>query len=196
MTEIVFTRTDGRVGQLTLRPVSPVGDAPMLHAWLMQPKSAYWLMQDATLGDVEREQRDIARSPSRKAFVGLRDDTPTFLVETYDPARSELVAVYTPQPGDVGMHFLVAPTDAPTHGFTDAVMVTIMELLFAEAATHRVVVEPDADNAAVQARNAAVGFEVVDRVRLSDKEALLSTCTRRQYRAARPEQPHRDEAPR
>lgn len=80
------------------------------------------------------------------------------------------------------------------HGFADAVMVTIVELLFAETATRRVVVEPDVADAAMQGCNAAVGFQVVGRVRLSDQEVLLSTCTRHQYRAARPEQADDDRA--
>ena len=48
---------------------------------------------------------------------------------------------YEPQPGDVGMHFLVAPTDRPVHGFTRAVITAVMAHLFANPATARVVVE-------------------------------------------------------
>jgi RimJ/RimL family protein N-acetyltransferase len=47
------------------------------------------------------------------------------------------------------------------------------------------VVEPDVRNTAVQRLNAAVGFVPVRVVRKPEKDALLSTCTREQFEAAR-----------
>ena len=48
------------------------------------------------------------------------------------------------------------------------------------------VVEPDVRNEAVHALNADVGFVPAERVRLDEKEALLSFCTRADWeRAAR-----------
>ena len=79
-------------------------------------------------------------------------------MERYDPRHVELVGLYDPEPGDVGMHFLFAPTDTPVHGFTRAVITTVMARLFADPATRRVVVEPDVRNTAVHALNEAVGF--------------------------------------
>ena len=84
----------------------------------------------------------------------------------------------------MGMHFLCAPADTPVHGFTRAVITTVMAWLFADPATRRVVVEPDVRNTAVHALNAAVGFTVVGPIRKPEKEALLSVCTRDQFRAA------------
>ena len=107
-----------------------------------------------------------------------------FLAERYDPAHVELAGLYDPEPGDVGMHFLCAPADTPVHGFTRAVITTVMAWLFADPATRRVVVEPDVRNTAVHALNAAVGFTVVGPIRKPEKEALLSVCTRDQFRAA------------
>jgi len=60
----------------------------------------------------------------------------------------------------------------------------VMAWLFADPATRRVVVEPDVRNTAVHALNAAVGFTVVGPIRKPEKEALLSVCTRDQFRAA------------
>ena len=82
------------------------------------------------------------------------------------------------------MHFLVAPTDEPVHGFSHAVIERVMELLFTDPGTRRVVVEPDVGNEAVHRLNEAVGFEPARRVRLPHKEALLSFCTRERFEAA------------
>ena len=171
--------------RFSFRPVDPRADAALLHTWVTHPKAAFWLMGDASRYDVERAYADIAQAPYQDAFVGLYDGTPVCLMERYDPARVELTGLYDPQPGDIGMHFLVAPAGRPVHGFTRAVIAAVMTELFADPAVHRVVVEPDVRNAAVHALNASVGFETVRRITKPEKVALLSTCTREAFEATR-----------
>ncbi|UQA96228.1 GNAT family N-acetyltransferase [Streptomyces halobius] len=184
MTAPLFTRTDPALGEFSLRPVVPSADAPLLHSWVTHPKAVFWLMQGHDLAAVEKEFARMAADPFHDAFIGLHNGTPAFLMERYDPAHRELAGIHAAEPGDVGMHFLAAPTDTPLHGFTLAVLTTVMEMLFDDPATRRVVVEPDARNTAVHALNKAVGFEVRDTVSLPSKDAYLSTCTRDQFLAA------------
>lgn len=183
MTDQVFTRTDARLGRFALRPVVP-GDAPLLHKWLTHPKAEFWKMQQCSLADVAEQFRVIGATPWHDAYFGLHEGAPAFLMERYAPAHDPVGRAYEVAPGDVGMHLLVAPTNTPVHGFTRAVISTVMEMLFADGGVRRVVVEPDVRNTAVHALNAAVGFRVVGTVRLPDKEALLSFCTRADFTAA------------
>ncbi|KAB1946318.1 acetyltransferase [Micromonospora sp. ALFpr18c] len=180
----VFTRLDERLGEFALRPLDPDADAALLHTWVTHPKASFWMMQDADEAQVTEEYRRIAEHPHHDAYLGLWRGSPAFLAERYDPAHVELVGLYDHQPGDVGMHFLCAPVDAPVHGFTRAVIGTVVAWLFGDPATARVVVEPDVRNTAVHALNAAVGFEVVGPIVKPEKDALLSVCTRAQFQAA------------
>lgn len=180
----VHTRRDPLLGEFTLRVLDPDGDAPLLHRWVTHPKAAFWLMQDADVAQVAAEYRRIADHPHHEAYLGWHAGAPVFLAERYDPAHVELVGRYDARPGDVGMHFLCAPTETPVHGFTHAVITAVLDWLFADPATQRVVVEPDIRNTAVHALNAAVGFQVVGPVELPAKTALLSICTRAAFRAA------------
>ncbi|MFG2608390.1 GNAT family N-acetyltransferase [Streptomyces sp. NPDC048514] len=168
----------------TLRPLDPLKDAGVLHGWVTHPKAVYWMMQDARLEDVERAYMEIAADEHHHAFLGLYDGEPAFLMEKYDPAHRELVGLYEPRPGDVGMHFLVAPADTPVHGFTRGVITAVMAHLFEDPATERVVVEPDVGNRAVHALNEAVGFVPEREIRKPEKKALLSFCTREQFTKA------------
>ncbi|WP_086823374.1 GNAT family N-acetyltransferase [Streptomyces sp. NRRL B-24572] len=172
------------VQTIEIRPLDPLKDAELIHPWVTHPKAAFWMMQDAKLQDVEREYMAIAAHPHHDAFVGLVDGEPAFLMERYDPSKVELVGLYEPQPGDVGMHFLVAPTDTPVHGFTRTVITAVMTELFADPATARVVVEPDVRNKAVHALNEAVGFVASGEIQKPEKKALLSFCTRAQFETA------------
>ncbi|MFE7705152.1 GNAT family N-acetyltransferase [Streptomyces sp. NPDC057486] len=162
-----------------------MSDAELVHNWVTHPKASFWLMGDARLQDVEREYMAIAANPHHDAFIGLHNGEPAFLMERYDPAEVELKGLYEAEPGDIGMHFLVAPTDTPLHGFTHAVITTVLETLFADPSVRRVVVEPDVRNTAVHALNKAVGFEVLREIAKPEKTALLSACTREQFHAAR-----------
>ncbi|MEV6051224.1 GNAT family N-acetyltransferase [Streptomyces sp. NPDC052107] len=168
----------------TFRSVDPLRDGELLHSWVTDAKASFWMMQDAKPEDVERAYMEIAADEHHHALLGLHDGEPVFLMEKYDPAQRELAGLYEPRPGDVGMHFMVAPTDTPVHGFTRAVITAVMAHLFEDPAVQRVVVEPDVDNKAVHALNEAVGFVPEREIRKPEKQALLSFCTREQFAAA------------
>ncbi|MET7748983.1 GNAT family N-acetyltransferase [Micromonospora sp. NPDC005367] len=172
------------MGEFALRPVDPHIDAALLHRWVTHPKAVFWLMRDADVARVAEEYRRIVEHPHHDAYLGHWRGRPAFLAERYDPARVELVGRYDARPGDVGMHFLCAPADTPVHGFTRAVITTVLAWLFADPSTERVVVEPDVRNTAVHALNAAVGFEVVGAITKPEKDALLSICTRAGFHSA------------
>ncbi|MEU1021126.1 MULTISPECIES: GNAT family N-acetyltransferase [unclassified Streptomyces] len=171
-------------GDFTFRPLDPLSDAELLHGWVTHPKASFWMMQDASLPDVEREYMAIAAAEHHDAFLGLHKGVPSFLMERYDPRYVELVGLYEPLPGDVGMHFLTAPSDVRIPGFTRGVITAVMRELFADPATRRVVVEPDVRNTAVHALNETVGFRPEAVIQKPEKEALLSFCTREQFEAA------------
>ncbi|MFD8571801.1 GNAT family N-acetyltransferase [Streptomyces sp. NPDC059639] len=179
-----MSTTTRTLGRLTLRPVDPQHDAELLHRWVTDPKAAFWLMQDAKLEDVEREYMSIAAHPHHDAFLGLHDGEPAFLMERYDPRYVELAGLYEPEPGDIGMHFLTAPSETPISGFTRAVITAVMEHLLTDPSVERVVVEPDVRNTAVHALNEAVGFVPERELDKPEKKALLSFCTREQFEKA------------
>ncbi|HWM74071.1 MAG TPA: GNAT family N-acetyltransferase [Nocardioides sp.] len=163
---------------MTLEPLELARDLGRLHAWVTHPKAVYWEMQGASVQDVETEYSLIAENPHHDAWLGRVDGEPAFLAETYDPYHSELAQIPELRPGDLGMHVLVAPTDVPVPGFTRRVFREVMAHCFADPAIRRVVVEPDVRNDRIAALNKVAGFEVVRTVRLRNKEAALSFCTR------------------
>jgi siderophore synthetase component len=167
--------------RIVIEPLDLETDLTLLHAWVTHPRSVYWEMQDASLADVDSEYRLIDENPHHDAWLGRVDGTPAFLAETYDPAHSELAglpeALAELRPGDLGMHVLVAPTDAPVHGFTRAVFAAVLRHCFADDAVRRVVVEPDTRNDRIRALNREFGFRELRTITLPTKEAVLSVLT-------------------
>lgn len=169
-----------------LAPIDVDADAVLLHAWVTHPRSRYWQMLHADLEQVRREYAAIAANPHHDAWLGHVDGEPLFLVETYDPAHSPLAGLVELHAGDRGMHILVAPPrpgQPPRHGLTSIAMAAAMRACFDDPAVTRVVVEPDAGNSAIAAKNAQAGFTVLGQVRLPDKLAHFCACTRAQFRA-------------
>ncbi|QSB12806.1 acetyltransferase [Natronosporangium hydrolyticum] len=183
MTRTGYHRTSP-LGEMTIEPLDATAEAEQLHAWITHPRAVFWGMPTADIPTVQREYQRIEADPHHHAWLGRLANIPLFLAESYDPAHSELAGHYPVQAGDVGMHVLVAPPDRPRHGLTSAVMRTVMEFLFADPRHQRVVVEPDVRNTAIAAKNAAAGFVVAGEIRLSDKVARLSFCTRSDYAAS------------
>jgi len=174
------------LGPVTLEPVVPERDAPLLHTWLTDPASRYWDMGGLGVDEVLAYERRVQAAPDEQAWLGRVAGSPVFLVETYDPARVLLTDVHVARPGDVGMHLLVAPPAGPrVTGLTDAAMAATMRFCFGELGAQRVVVEPDVRNAAIAAKNAAAGFRVLREVALPGKRAALSVCTRGDFAASR-----------
>ncbi|TDW49353.1 siderophore synthetase component [Curtobacterium sp. PhB42] len=163
-------------GLLAVEPVVPERDAAVVQSWLAHPASSWWEMGDLDVDGVRDYLTGVQADPAQAAWLGRRDGEPCFLVETYDPAAVLLTDVWAAEPGDVGLHLLVAPVPAGgrVHGLTSAVMRAVVEHCRDVLGARRVVVEPDVRNTAVQAKNAEVGFRALRQVDVDGKRALLS----------------------
>lgn len=167
----------------TLEPLVPdATTVRLLHAWVSHPRSVFWQMGGAGVDEVAREYERISESADHHAWLGRVDGEPTFLAETYDPARSELADLDEVRPGDLGMHLLVAPPGGtPRPGLTRAVFGAVLRHCFADTRVRRVVVEPDVGNEAVLRLNARAGFTRVRDVDLGHKTAALSFLAREDH---------------
>lgn len=182
-------------GIVTLEPLALGGATDStdtlrtLHAWLDHPGSSYWGMQGSTPVQVERFLVDWSSGPHRRVLIVRIDDLRVGLAVFYDPAEVELDGRYPHEPGDLGMHLLVAPTRTPVPGTTAAVMGAICEAAFAipmigGSPARRMVVEPDIRNTAVHRLNARAGFREAGPVDLPDKTALLFFCSAAAFRGS------------
>lgn len=187
--------TTTRLGRITLEPVVPARDAELVQGWLAHPSASYWQMGSLSVDEVREYLAAVQGGPHEDAWLGRLDGDPVFLTETYDPAHVLLAGVHDAQPGDLGMHLLVAPPGTPRHGLTDAVMTAVMRFCLSDGGPDgagrgatRVVVEPDVGNRRIAAKNAAAGFRVLREVDLGRgahaKRAALSVATRADFAAS------------
>jgi siderophore synthetase component len=181
---VAFSRR-ASCGLVTIEPFAADPYAVCLRRWLAHPASAAWQMGGLSTDEVRAYLAAIEADPHQQAWLGRVDDEPTFFVETYDPAEVLLTEVHDAEPGDVGMHLLVAPPRGQrVHGLTSAVMASVVDFVFEVEQARRIVVEPDVANGRVAAKNDEVGFRALGEVELPDKTARLSVLTRHDRAAA------------
>lgn len=180
---------------ITILPLRPDRHSADVHAWLSHPRSHFWQMTELDEPAVRSYLEAIRISADENGWIGLVDGVPRFYVETYTPAILIPAEVVPERPGDIGMHLLVAPPEGPgIRGLTDAVMAAVIDFCLRPRTLGgrgglRVVVEPDARNEAIHAKNAAAGFRVLGEAEVpmgdGTKTALVSTCTRADFAASR-----------
>lgn len=179
-------------GEFSLRPLIAKQDAALLHHWVSNERARFWGMQNETVEGVAAFYQQQTDSPHSWPYIGLFNGEAAFLLESYDPQHDELARHYPVQAGDRGMHFLIAPASGPRiHGFSQAVLQTILSFLFADPTVQRVVVEPDVQNDKIHPLNRAVGFAYQRTINLPNKTAWLAFCQRGDFQAAL-NQPERD----
>lgn len=172
---------------IDLTPVDPARHAERVHRWLAEDRAVFWQMTRHGLSEVREYLEAVVADPRQDGWILAVDGAEQAYVETYDPAILLPAEHLAPRPGDLGMHLLIGPPQGdPVHGFTARVMQAVLRFCLAEGGlgAQRVVVEPDARNTAILAKNAAAGFRVLGEIELGDKRAVLSVCTREDFAAS------------
>lgn len=170
-------------GAFEIRELVPDLDVPIFHPWFDLDYAHYWDMAGMTRDAVLEFYRAQHASPQEWAWVGTQEGQIRFLLECYDPQHHDIARHYAAKPGDIGMHFFVAPATNRQQGYTLQVMRHIMHHLFRQFGARRVVVEPDIRNEKVRALNRKAGFAEVGPITLTTKQAMLSIATRPDFEA-------------
>jgi RimJ/RimL family protein N-acetyltransferase len=167
---------------LRLDRLDPATEAEVVHAWVVEDRAQFWLMQDHTLEEVREIYQWIDEQPTHAAYLVKDDDgRPVALFQTYDPRAEEVGEHFEVREGDVGIHFMLAPATTARPGFTTEVVVFLAHQVFADPAVRRVVAEPDDRNAKAVALVQRIGFELGPVVELSTKPARLAFWSRETY---------------
>ena len=179
---------------VSIRPLDVDRDAARIHEWLTHPRAHYWMLTDLDEAEIRTYLERIRDSADDAGWVGSVDGIDCFYVETYTPDSLIPQNVLATEPGDIGMHLLVAPPAGPAvHGLTDRIMAAVIDFCLKPSdrggrGAERVVVEPDARNDAIIEKNRAAGFTPITEATIMmgeiEKLALVSVCTRADFEAS------------
>ncbi|MFE5602043.1 GNAT family N-acetyltransferase [Streptomyces coelicoflavus] len=147
-------------GTVRVLPLDPTADAPVIHRWVSGERAAFWGMNGLTADQVTAVYAHMDTLATHHAFLVVKDGEPAALLQTYDPAADRVSECYDAEPGDIGVHLLLAPagSDGARPGWTAALSAVLMAYVLLGLDRTRIVVDPDVANEKAIARFLKQGF--------------------------------------
>ncbi|WP_416978048.1 GNAT family N-acetyltransferase [Streptomyces sp. T028] len=157
----VHTEHADGFGTVGIRPLDAEGDADVVHGWVREERAVFWGMNGLTRDQVAEIYAHMAGLDTHHAFLVELDGTPVGLLQTYEPVEDRVSECYEVEPGDIGVHVLLAPAGA--HGVRPGRSAALMRAFAAYVLLgldrKRIVVDPDVRNEKAIARFLRQGFE-------------------------------------
>ncbi|MFJ9375271.1 GNAT family N-acetyltransferase [Streptomyces sp. NPDC101455] len=157
-------------GTVRILPLDPVADAGTIHRWVSEQRASFWGMNGLTQAQVTEIYAHMDTLDTHHAHLVTRDDEPVALLQTYDPAADRVGDCYAVEPGDIGIHLLLAPAgpDGDRPGWSATLMGVLASYVLLGLDRRRVVVDPDVRNEKAIARFLRQGFVAGPRVVLPE----------------------------
>ncbi|MEW2264757.1 GNAT family N-acetyltransferase [Streptomyces sp. NPDC047853] len=147
-------------GTVRVLPLDAAADAAVLHHWVSEERAAFWGMSGLTRDQVADVYAHMDTLDTHHAFLVVKDGEPVALLQTYDPEADRVSECYDVEPGDIGVHLLLAPAGAEgaRPGWTAALAASLMAYVLLGLDRQRIVVDPDVANDKAIARFLKQGF--------------------------------------
>jgi hypothetical protein len=178
-------------GTVRILPLDAKGDAELIHSWVSEERASFWGMNGLTADQVADIYAHMDTLDTHHAFLMVKDGTPAALFQTYEPEADRVSECYEVQPGDIGIHLLLAPptaTGGARPGWTAGLVAAITAYTFRTLGRRRIVVDPDVRNDKAIARFTKQGFDAgpavvlpeidLPEVYLPEKQAQLAFLRR------------------
>jgi penicillin amidase len=148
-------------GTVRILPLDPEADLDVVHAWVSEERASFWGMNGMTRQQVAEIYAHMGTLDTHHAFLAVKDGEPAALLQTYEPEADRVGECYAVEPGDMGVHVLLAPPGSagPRAGWTSALLTVIASYVLTGLHRQRIVVDPDERNEKAIARFLRQGFE-------------------------------------
>ncbi|BBC34519.1 hypothetical protein SGFS_058130 [Streptomyces graminofaciens] len=148
-------------GVVRLLPLDAGADAEVVHAWVREPRAEFWGMNGLTKEEVAEVYAHLDTLDTHHAFLAVLDGEPVGLLQTYEPEADRVGEVYDVEPGDIGVHVLLAPAGVGgvRAGWSSSLLSVFASYVLVGLGRRRVVVDPDERNVKAVERFLRQGFE-------------------------------------
>nr|WP_275402539.1 GNAT family N-acetyltransferase [Streptomyces sp. SID13031] len=162
-------------GLVRIEPLLPERDLDLIHAWVTADRATFWGMADQAREEILATYKFLDSVPTHHAYLIRLDDEPVALLHTYDPQADPAGTAYQIEPGDLGVHFLIAPGDR-RQNFTGNLLNALGNFLLHHQGHPRVIADPDATNAKAIDRLTRAGFTLGPEVTFTQHNGIPKTA--------------------
>ncbi|OIJ67092.1 GNAT family N-acetyltransferase [Streptomyces mangrovisoli] len=158
------------LGTVRIVPLDAHADAAVVHAWVREERAAFWGMNGLTAEQVAEIYAHMDTLDTHHAFLAVADGVPVGLLQTYEPDADRVGECYPVEPGDIGIHVLLAPAGGagPRPGWSSSLLSAFAAYALSGPDRRRIVVDPDVRNQRAVARFLKQGFTAGPRVVLPE----------------------------
>ena len=166
----VHTQDVDGFGTVAVRLLDAKADAGLVHGWVREERAAFWGMNGLTEDQVAEIYAHMDTLDTHHAYLLEKDGEPVGLLQTYEPEADRVSECYAVEPGDIGVHLLLAPPEAAgaRSGWSSALLGAVATYVLVVLDRRRVVVDPDVRNEKAIARFLRQGFVAGERVVLPE----------------------------
>jgi len=166
----VHTQDVDDFGTVRIRVLDAKADAGLVHGWVSEERAAFWGMNGLTEDQVAEIYAHMDTLDTHHAYLLEKDGEPVGLLQTYEPEADRVSECYAVEPGDIGVHLLLAPagSDGARAGWSSALLGAVASYVLVGLDRRRVVVDPDVRNEKAIARFLRQGFVAGERVVLPE----------------------------
>ena len=167
--------------------LEPSSHCPMIFSWVQLPYAKkFWQMDHLSMEELHAHYVQVLQSTHNDSLIGYFDGKPVCQAELYYCLHDEISHHYQAGPGDIGIHFLMAPvTEKKIDNLSAIMMKSIIRALFTAAGVERIMGEPDIQNQKANTLVQKAGFVFKKKITMSYKQANLYECTRTSAAACR-----------
>ncbi|GAB2988926.1 GNAT family N-acetyltransferase [Streptomyces pseudoechinosporeus] len=159
----VHEQTVDGLGSVRVLRVEPKADLDVIHGWVTAERARFWGMGGFSKEQVLQTYELLDSLDTHHAFLAVLDGVPAALFQTYEPTADRVSECYEVEPGDIGVHLLIAPArdgGGDRAGYSSGLISAFVAYVLRGLGRRRVVVEPDARNVKAIERLIRQGFEV------------------------------------
>ncbi|WP_338897316.1 GNAT family N-acetyltransferase [Streptomyces sp. TG1A-60] len=157
----VHEQVVGGFGTVRILPLDARADAGVVHGWVSEPRAEFWGMNGLTPDQVRDIYEHLDTLDTHDAYLAVHDGRPVGLLQTYEPEADRVGECYEAEPGDIGVHVLLAPAGegGERPGWSSSLLEAFSSYVMVGLDRRRVVVDPDERNEKAIARFLRQGFE-------------------------------------
>lgn len=167
--------------EITFREVEFETDAVMLHRWHHEPHVIPFWNQNFPFSKYSKHLKALLADENQTLWIGAVNGNEMSYFETYWAKEDPISKYYEAAPFDQGVHLLFGDPAYLGRGLAAPMLVTIMQQMFSDSRTARIVAEPDIRNEKMIHIFAKCGFSPEKKLDLPDKQALFMVCTREEF---------------
>ncbi|HVB03225.1 MAG TPA: GNAT family N-acetyltransferase [Chitinophagaceae bacterium] len=165
----------------TLRSLAIPDDMHLIHRWTQLEYARRFWQMDMPVDTLCQWYFQMISRLDAHPYLGLLDGKPVCQLDVYRAFGEEISLHYPAGTGDYGIHLLMCPNRKNYPDLTVQVLRAALKYLFSFSEVENVIGEPDIQNRAANLVIRRAGFQLVQQVRLSDKQANLFLLRRSHY---------------